>query len=225
MDFLKVTIRLSTPMVEPGDLFHLDALLGALRVDQARAEFGEGINPRDYHHDLPLDKYSAGEGDWVFKASAFTYARELESQNSMQTGRLNITTAAKHRDEGFLLLRAAKPNIAGGPFKTSIYQYPVIWATLTAYCVGEQAGIAELLSHCRQVGGRRGVGSGQVAGVSVEVIDENECVWSQRAMPENSDPQLLAGDYAKVMASLRGPYWDRTLHQPVLAPTELRQGE
>ena len=219
MDFLKVTINLSTPMMEPGDLFHLDALLGALRVNEVRAQLGDGINPRDHHYDLPLEQYHSQSGQWVFKASALRLHKAIASQNWMQTSRISITEASRHRSQGLLLHRAVKPNPAGGPFKNSLYHFPLAWGTLTAYCVGDQARVADLLSQCRQIGGRRGVGSGQVASFTVEVVPEAECEWAWRSMPEDTDESILAGDYALAMSSLRSPYWDRALHQPTLIPT------
>ena len=221
MGFLKVTINLSSPMVEPGDLFHLDALLGALRVNEARAELGDGINPRDHHYDLPLEQYHSRSGQWVFKASAFRMHKLAAAENWMQTSRINTAEAARHRSEGLLLLRAAKPNPAGGPFKNSLYHYPLSWVTLTAYCVGDQARIADLLSNCRQIGGRRGVGCGRVAGFSVEVVPETECSWALRSMPDDSDKNVLTGEYALAMSALRSPYWDRTLHRAALVPTNI----
>jgi CRISPR type IV-associated protein Csf3 len=216
---LKVTIDLSNPMMEPGDLLHLDALLGALRVSRARAEHGDAINPRDYHYDLPLERYQAPSGDWVFKASAFKLKRQLPNQMWMQTGRLSIVEAARHRQSGFLQLRAGKPNPAGGPFKTSIYHRPIVQAELTAFCVGDQQGIEALLSECRQIGGKRGVGFGQVAGFKVEPVAETDCPWSWRALPADADPRLVTSEHARCIAAIRGPYWDRTLHVEALAPT------
>lgn len=219
MDFIKVSISLRTPMAEPSELFHLDALLGALRVAEVRSEQGDGINPRDHHYDLPLERYTSQSGDWVFKASAFRVEKVESSQNWMQTSRINTAEAARHRHEGLLLHRPSKPNPAGGPFKNSLFHFPVAWAELTAYCVGDKGLISELLSGCRQIGGRRGVGSGQVASITVEVVAEQDCPWACRAMPEDSDKAVLQGEYALAMSSLRSPYWDRALHQPALIPT------
>lgn len=219
MDFLKVTISLSTPMVEPGDLFHLDALLGALRVNRARAELGDGIDPRAHHHDLPLERYHSPSGQWVFKASAFRLEKLLESQTWMQTSRINIAEAARHREEGFLLLRAAKPNPAGGPFKNSLYHYPVVLANLTAFCVGDKRLIEDLLAECRLVGGRRGVGCGRVSAITVDIVPETECNWIWRAMPDDSEESIISGGHALAMSALRSPYWDRVQHRPVLTPT------
>lgn len=218
MATLKVTIRLSTPMAEPGELFHLDALLGALRVVQERQRQGDGINPRDYHHDLPLERYESASGQWVFKASAFRLQRLCESSNWMQTGRLNIAEAARHRAEGFLRLRAAKPNPAGGPFKTSLYHFPLAWADLTAYCVGDADAISALLADCKQVGGRRGVGFGQVSEISVEAVPEAECRWFIRALPEDADCVDLS-QYAMAVSCLAAPYWDRGRQQVAWVPT------
>lgn len=221
MDALKVTISLSTPMAEPGDLFHLDALMGALRVAQERAIQGDGIDPRAYHHDLPLERYQTRSGQWVFKASAFRLERLSETTNWMQTGRLNVAEAARHRAEGFLRLRAAKPNLAGGPFKTSLYHIPIVWANLTAFCVGDADAVRALLANCAQVGGRRGVGFGQVSSITVEVVAQEHCPWFWRAMPDDAEGVDL-DQYALAMSCLAAPYWDRALQRPVLVPTGQR---
>lgn len=218
MATLKVTISLVTPMAEPGELFHLDALLGALRVAQERRRQGDGIDPRRYHHDLPLERYESASGQWVFKASAFRLKRLSESINWMQTGRLNITEAARNRASGFLRLRSAKPNVAGGPFKTSLYHFPLTWADLTAYCVGDVDAIRALLADCSQVGGRRGVGFGQVCGVVVEEIPEEQCSWFWRAMPEDAEGLDLS-QYARAVSCLAAPYWDRAQQTLAWVPT------
>lgn len=219
MAHLRISIDISTPMVEPGDLFHLDALLGALRVQKAYAEFGDAINPRDYHYDLPLERYQAPGGDWVFKASAFKLDHQLPLQNWMQTSRINLAEAARHRSEGYLLLRSAKPNPAGGPFKTSIYYKALAWSKLTAYCIGEQSQIETLLRTCKQIGGRRGVGFGLVHNISIEEVSATECLWNWRALPADTDQNLVTSDHALCIAGLRGPYWDRALHVEALSPT------
>lgn len=218
MEPLKITIRLKTPMVDPGALLHLDGLLGALRVDQAKALQGENINPRDYHYDIPVERHSTESGEWVFKASAFRATMEAQSSLWMQTGRLSITQAADHRAEGYLKLRGNKPNIAGGPFKTSIYRFPILWAELTAYCVGDLQGVRDLLASCKQIGPRRGAGFGQISEIVVEQVPEKECNWSYRAMPEECSG--LVPGHVLAVGALRAPYWDKTMHCKVLVPTE-----
>lgn len=215
---LKINIRLSTPMMEPGNLFHLDALLAALRVKQVEAEHGT-INPRDWHHDLPLARYTSRSGAWVFKASAFTLKRESSSTPWMMSGGLNTTEAAEHRASGLLHLRANKPNPMGGHFKSSFFHKPIIWAELEGWCVGDKADVEALLAGCRQIGGRRGTGFGRVESIFVEEVDEATCRWYDRALPVDADIDAYGSEsLVGMIGGLRPPYWDRTLHEPLVVP-------
>jgi len=216
MQPLKITIELQTPMVDPGELLHLDALLGALKVKQVKRVLGEAINPRDYHHDIPVDRHSSPSGQWVFKASAFQLAHEAPPQMWMHTGRLSLTQAARHRNEGFLRHKSPKASIAGGAFKTTLFHMPITFATLTAYCIGDQKGIEALLADCLHIGARRGTGFGQVSKITVEQVPEAECSWQYRSLP--SDATEIADSHALAVGGLQAPYWDRSLHVPVLTP-------
>lgn len=213
---LRVTIVLQTPMIEPKDLLHLDAVLGSLKVSEAKAKLGEGINPRDYHHELPLARHESKAG-WVFKASALRLKAEVR-ENQMQTSRINLAEAAEHRKSGWLNSRPNQANIAGGPFKTSLYYVPTALGELTAYCVGDKSQIERLLTRCKQVGGRRGTGHGRVKSIQVEVVDAGECDWSDRNMPIDSTG--LDRTHVMGVSTLNAPYWDRTLHERVLLPTK-----
>ena len=211
---LMIEIDLSSPIVEPGDFFHLDALLGALRVKQVELERGP-VNPRDWHHDLPVERYTSPSGAWVFKASAFELKRESSVQNWMMSGKVNLSEAAEHRRSGWLQARANKPNTAGGPFKTSLFHEPVLWAGLRGWCIGDKSAIESLLALCQQIGGRRGTGFGRVRRVAVTETSDAQCRWQFRALPLD----FVGGDVVvECMGGLRAPYWDRTLHEPVLVP-------
>lgn len=216
MQTLKVTVRLRTSMVAPEQLFHLDALLGSLRVGQAMKELGEGINPRDHHYDIPVERFVSPSGEWVFKASAFKLDGQIHRSVWMQTGRVRLEEVARHRSEGWLNLRANKPITAGGPFKTSLYHAALVSCDLLAYCVGDQAQVQALLSECHQIGGRRGVGMGQVDSITVEAVPADECDWQYRAMPV--DAPGLGGSHSQAVSGIRAPYWDRRLHQQALLP-------
>jgi CRISPR type IV-associated protein Csf3 len=216
MQPLKITVTLRTGMVLPEQHLHLDALLGSLRVRYAKKEHGEGINPRDYHYDIPVDRFIASSGEWVFKASAFKLVDRHHKAVWMQTGRVNLEEAARHRSEGWLNLRANKPITAGGPFKTSLYHLPLVWGSLEAYCVGDATGVQNLLSECHQIGGRRGVGMGQVQSITVEPISADDCDWQYRAMP--ADTPNLGKTHALAVAGIRAPYWDRRSHLSALVP-------
>ncbi|MPQ69349.1 hypothetical protein [Pseudomonas sp. MWU12-2323] len=218
-EFLRITVTLSTPMVEPNNLLHLDGLLAALRVRQAEAATDEPVDPLEVQHDIPLERYTSPSMEWVFKASAFRLHRETETRMWMQSGRMDLVRVAEDRQSGLLKLRAAKPNLAGGYFKSSAYHNPILWAGLEAYCVGDKQAIESLLKDCDQVGGRRGVGSGKVQSIEVCTISEEECNWMYRALPVDTD-LAVQGEYATSMKGLRPPYWDRTQHLPVLTPLD-----
>ncbi|WP_312924720.1 hypothetical protein [Stutzerimonas nitrititolerans] len=217
---LRITIKLSSPLIEPANLFHLDGLLAALRVKADEHADQEGFNPRDCQDDLPVERYVSPSGQWVFKASAFTLQRESEPRSWMMTGGLNTTTAAEHRHSGVLNLRSSKPNPAGGHFKGSVFYKPIIWGVLQAWCVGDKAGVEKLLSTCRQVGGKRGTGFGQVESIDVDEVAPADCRWYERALPSDFDG-ASSDELVGAISALRSPYWDRTLHQSVLIPFHL----
>ncbi len=217
-EHLKVVIRLRTPMKEPDNLFHLDALLAAMRVQEAEALSGAPVEPSEVQHDLPVERYIAPSGEWVFKASAFHLARESEVRMWMQTGRTDLTRFASDRASGFVKMRASKPNLAGGFFKSSAFHYPLVWAELTAYCIGDKARVESLLARCEQIGGRRGVGSGVVESIEVQVVDQDECVWAYRTMPQGAEREMRGILFAQAVRALRPPYWDRASQVAALQP-------
>lgn len=217
MQPFRVQITLRTPMVEPRQAFHLDALLSALRV-QVAEKGSEFVDPRSIHHDLPLDRYTSSSGEWCFKASAFRLNRESEAFPWMMTSRSDLVMAAEDRKSGFLKLRAAAPNTAGGPFKSSKFTVDLVWASLEAWGVGDVAGVRELMAHCTHVGGRRGTSCGEVDWIEIQPVSPEECPWYRRALPEDSESFPNAGAMALSIGHLRAPYWDRREHRKILVP-------
>lgn len=214
MESLKITINLRTPMVMPKQALHLDALLGALVVSQVMAEQGEGINPAEHHYNLPVERFEHN-GEWVFKASQLRLHQE-SSELWMQTGRIDLAEAAQHREEGWLNMRANRPNTAGGPFKTSLNWLNIANGYLTGYCVGNKAELEQLLAGCRQVGGNRCAGWGRVMEVLVESVPESECDWQDRVMPQGTPG--LDESHALGVSCLNSPYWERNRMQKALVP-------
>lgn len=217
MEPLKIRFELRAPMVDPQDMFHLDALLGALKVKAVEREKGEAVNPRDHHYDLPIARYTATTGEWVFKASCLTAQRHFEPEIWMQTGRLDTTAAAEHRESGWLKDRGKKPNPGGGSYKTSIYHSMISNCELTAYCIGDNQAVAALLEHCEQIGPRRGVGFGAIKTITVEPVIESDCPWYRRAMPVGSEGSFPE-EYAMATGALRAPYWDKTEKGKIMVP-------
>lgn len=209
---LKVTIKLLTGYAQGDQPFHLDALLGALRLQLVTQSV---YNVREYHHDLPLQKHVVGD-KWVFKASLLQPQNVIARELQMQTGRMSVEAAAQSRASGFLHYRPNKPNPSGGYFKGSLYHVPLTHAaSLVAYCVGDLNGVRQLLELCHQVGARRGVGYGKVESVQVEPVALEQCDWQNRHMPYNGEPEP---GYSLAVGSLVSPYWDRSQFEPLLVP-------
>lgn len=221
MDPLRISISLRGPMVEPLQAFHLDALLGSLRVQMEEDARG-AIDPKTVHHDIPVDRYTSPSGAWVFKASAFKLTKLSPTFLWMQTGRANLIQAAEDRASGLLSLRSAKPVTAGGPFKSSVSQVDMVWAELTAYAIGNQLEIEKLLAQCAQVGARRSTGFGNVSSIEVEVVDQSLCHWDWRALPEDYNEHLTHSDsLVLAQGNLRAPYWDKRSYERVFVPSSL----
>lgn len=216
----RVRIRLQTPIVEPSQPFHLDALLSALRVQAAERQ-SETVDPRSVQHDLPLARYVSPGGEWCFKASAFKLHRESEAFPWMMTGRSDLEQAAEDRQAGLLKLRAGAPNTAGGPFKSSRFAVSLVWAWLEAWGVGDVGAVRALLADCRQVGGRRGTAFGKVASIEVRDILEPDCRWYWRALPIDCGDLPGQEERVPTVGHLRAPYWDRREHREVLVPMDL----
>lgn len=215
-----VLIKLRTPLVEPKNPFHLDALLSALRVQKA-AELDSSLDPRSVHHDLPLERYISPSGEWCFKASAFHYIRHAEAFPWMATSRFNIEQASEDRFRGFLKTRSLTPNLAGGPFKMSKFTIDLLWADIEAWGVGDILAIRQLLSGCQQVGARRGTAYGAVKHIEVEPESADACQWFRRTLPADVEKDFGQGQMTFAMGHLRAPYWDRREHRRVAIPLDL----
>lgn len=214
---LRVTIRLGSPWVVPRHPLHLDAVLAALRVQEA--EDAGDPNPYEVQHDLPLERYTAPSGEWVFRAGIL---RPLSHQGGTflvtMTGRANLIAIAEDVSDGLVKLRSGSINPAGGPFRSSIFNLHAQWVdTLFAEAVGDPDRIGELLQRLEFLGARRSSAMGRVLSVSVDPI--NEARWHDRVLPEDADLEL-SRPMALAMGNLRVPYWRRTTVQPVLSPLD-----
>lgn len=221
MEPLRVRISLKGSMVEPPQAFHLDALLGALRV-QLEEDAAGAIDPKTVHHDIPVERHTSPSGQWVFKASAFKLLKLTPTFMWMQTGRADLTQVAEDRASGLLNYRASRANLAGGPFKSTVSYLELVWAELTAFAIGDKKAIESLLGACHQIGARRATGFGNVANIHVEPVALKDCHWDWRALPEDFN-QATSHDEPLVMASgnLNAPYWDRRTYVTVLLPSGL----
>lgn len=215
---MRVTFELEGSWVETDYPIHLDDVLAAMRVREHEMQVGEGFNPADVYHDLPLARYQADSGDWVFKASMLIAGDRLERSRWMQTGRLSLEEAAEHRASGFLAYRRNQVITAGGPFKTNLNHLPLTYSThLYGYAVGNPERVAELLQLCSHVGPRRGVGFGRVMAVRVEPVAQEECVWMHRHLPAQGE---VPPGYALAYGSKIPPYWKRTQMGSIYTPLD-----
>lgn len=215
---MKITLHMQGPWVESDQPMHLDDLLAAMRVAKEEEVQGEGFNPRQYNHDLPLERHEVASGDWVFKASMLIAGDRLKRISWMQTGGIDLEVAAQHRAYGYLSLRADRVVTAGGPFKRQLFHLPITYSThLYGYAVGDIEAVRELLGRCKAVGARRSTGFGVVDSITVEPVDADQCAWQHRHLPVDG---VKPKGYALAYGGLVPPYWDRVLHSTIYKPLD-----
>lgn len=214
---LRVSITLKSPMSVSSHALTLDGLLSGLVV--RRAEDGGHADPYSVQHDLPLDRYESPSGDWVFKASRILGEQQGEVFTSMLTSRFNAMTVLRDMDDGLVQSKRAYMQTDGGYFKSTLERMHLRWmSTLSAYAVGDEDAVRDILSDLRYLGGRRALASGTVRSVSVEVVPDDECVWWNRPMPVDTDIALDRVTFAPDWGTLHAPYWKRSQQTEIITP-------
>lgn len=214
---LRITIRLAGAMMRPRHLLHLDAVLAALRVQQAEAD-GDP-DPWARQHDLPLARWTAPCGQWVFCASAFHFDRVGRPVIVPMTARTSVTRLGEDIADGLVDYRASAINPAGGTFKSSAFGISAQLVTAAhAECIGEMADVTALLTGLEFLGARRAQAFGRVAGIEVTPVLAAD--WLARVMPASWGAETAAG-YALAQQCLRPPYWQRGRMRAALVPLDM----
>lgn len=195
---LHVRFTLITPMRAPDAGIHLDALLAWSAV---HASMPPVIARQE---DLPLEKYTAADGRWVWKASRLIF-RATHRQALTLTRRLDVDEIARDQGHAF---EATKLNVltpGTGPYKSYAFRAPLVQVdTAEAWCVGDRQAVKDALQSITHVGKLSRVDCGRIGSISITEDDEPQRErWRLRTMPES------APGYYATAATLRAPYWKR----------------
>lgn len=228
MEPIKITFEMDTPMVPPtGYPLHLDALLAYAMTQQKLGSMAQGYEEpvpgmllRELAQDLPLEKESRSDDNWVWKASALLpqeigdhavrlWTRKTDPYDYAErviNGSMEVSTATQNA------LKSGKPyahaiDTARGALKNQFQFYQVAnIRKMVAWCVGERDLVEELLSPesglITHLGKRSRIGHGRISRVTFEHDTEAVELWKRRVLPwqENSE-------YIPVQAAFRPPYW------------------
>lgn len=215
---LKVTWLLSTPVMLGDYPLHLDGLLAWAKVQRSLQEGEEESFAAQ--EDLPLER----TGD-IWKASRVFFApgprirepivRKFENMSfargkgSIWDGGIDKPQGGSGRHKAFLLTHDG--------FQTS---------KAIAWCVGDKEQVEDLLGDILHLGRYGRIGCGEVAQFSVESakVSESE-YWKCRNIPiEQGACRLPDIDYAKAIATVQAPYWDRVAARETYVPLEIPTG-
>ncbi len=195
-------------MREPLNLIHLDALLAWARVEEEKQqaepkEFGE------VQHDLPLEKLVAKSAlaDWngneSFAASALIYTPHLRELRYW-TRKTNPEKMANAQKDNLLAMRGDQVSTGSGAWKAFSEFEPLIHTrTLTAWCIGDQARIEELLSKITHLGKKRTRNYGLIESIKVTEDDAARDMVKYRVLtwPESES-------YRQAQCGVAPPYWE-----------------
>lgn len=226
---LRVTARLTEPVLTYQDGMHLDGLLayGALmRLSPAEREALPILAQTDWalDFDLPLARWGveqAGRYDerllspdgriWGWRGSAACY-RPLHQGITEVRKRPPIAAMARYTSDKSVL-------VAGGSHKAWDLPFPTIFAHLIAwYAVGDPTEIQALLERVPALGKRTNHGHGTVSEWRVEPWSEDWSTMYQgapmRRLPAAMAPGLPAG-----RGAIRAPYHHRSRLCPSVDPS------
>ena len=212
---LRITWKLATSVIVPDAPIHLDSLLSWARVDEA-TQTGEA-RPLDLQHDLPLERFTTPSG-WCFKASWIDFKWAGEPRLFHYARRSDPTEFAEAFDDGLLRNKPGWSGASGSTKGYSLVLQERLASHATAYAIGDEDGIRELLKRVPSVGKLRRMSKGLIMHVEVEEIERSACHWGMRNLPMDAEEQDER--CATAAGCLRAPYW-KDRHGFVKMPVEV----
>ena len=215
MEPLRVTAHLQTPVVVTGRHYHFDALIAYAEVQEA---LSQGLSEADalvMQDSLPIEKSWSG-ADWVYCSSVIQWEQTGGITMTRYIKRNDPVTAELWQGKGVLHTRKDALSVGSGHYRAYDLRAPTIWArTGTAWVIGDRQRIVEALQSIVSLGKLRRNGYGRVNKWTVEPDLQALTVWQRRSLPLGFIP-AEPEQYAKAVAGLRPPYWDRVKHQECL---------
>ena len=225
MEPLKITFRLATPAVLPDSGLHLDGLLALMQMESV----GDG-DVDCAIADLPLEIADSPDGGpkWVFKASMLWPERPFPVATMPYRRKLDRIEELGYEDDA---VRGVIRKLPGGRLQRTAHykwwslQAGVRWAdSMVAWCIGDKAGVVELVSRVTHVGKLARLDMGRVVESRVERDEDAHSFWRWRNMPFVDHPAMTV-THAPTVGCTHPPYWRRdmarTCHAPLLPPSPL----
>lgn len=201
---IRVDWTLAAPVVVPSRSIHLDALLAFTKNQEEMPKRG------DYsaQEELPLGRWTAPCGEWVWQASALRFTWDGPAWQTAHTRPYQLHQWVSDREKGYWMGRKDAISAASGPMKGYLMQNEVRWAAgVSAWCVGDPVEVERLLGALVGLGGSVRTGWGRIASLSVTEDDSATQLWKHRTLPMSAERPSI--DHHRGAAALRPPYWAR----------------
>lgn len=192
----------------PDSPIHMDALLAWAAVDEA-TEAGSD-DPIASQHDLPLQRV----GDpWCFAASMLMWSASDPAYPLHMTRPTRVSDYAQGR--AYFEPGADKLTLGSGRHKAYLYSHRMAMVReVRAYGIGDIERVGELLRRVKSIGKLRRHCAGDVTSLEVHPDATAADRWKVRVLP------FEAEGYARVHATVRPPYWDRSAMVAAYMPLE-----
>lgn len=216
---LRVTAQMASGVVTAGDGLPLDAILDYAWVRRALGDELYQPGTPMLRPDLPLRRITYGDwhGAWLWSASWAVIGDAPAGTQWWHKKTLPDVPGVTVELTGRTL------NHTGGRYKEQRQALPTLWPReVVWYCVGEQAGVAELLSYVLGIGKKADHGNGWVREWRVETWGDD---WSlvrdgrpMRSLPLPAARMLGVRDGIEQVIGYRPPYYVRTHQERCLTP-------
>ncbi|MFW5886443.1 MAG: type IV CRISPR-associated protein Csf3 [Bacteroidota bacterium] len=207
MQNLRIDFKLLTPINAPTKFMHLDAILAWCAVQQADYDLSAQDN-------LPLEKHIGAE-DWCWKSSCLVFEIPEIRGNIPYVRKYDIWNWGLDYDEVIHKKNLGNINNKSGPYKAFTFCAQTLSVkNISAWCVGNKKAIETLLDSLTHIGKLTRMDLGRIMEKSVVEDKRASELWKMRTMPD------YINGYKQTFATLRPPYWQRSMRKMVWQPTD-----
>ena len=185
--------------------FPMRASRGTIRDWPSGCWKASGSASPAFQHDLPLERLTTPSG-WCFKASWLNFDWAGESRIFHFARRSDPTEFVEAFSEGLLSKKPRWDGASGSTKGYSLMLQERLASHATAYAIGDEDGVRDLLRRVSSLGKLRRLSKGLIVDVVVEEIDSPACLWHLHNLPTDSEER--DGIYAYASGCLAAPYWN-----------------
>lgn len=204
---LRIDFDIITPVRVPGHLFHLDGLIGWSMIEQRMRSGDNSMSPDEICKSLPIESIDLGDGEKLYKASAFVFTGSGDRQNLKLTRPCDYQQMALDQGEVFSGTRLKKwdPIVSSGFYKAYFLDEPLrLYDRASAWVVGDKEQITQALSLVENIGKLTRLDCGHVSSLTVTEDEKAFDLWRYRALNEKQE------GYHAVYETVTLPYYDKS---------------